>query len=43
MMGILTAPDKVLFSSKKYRQFSYFCANTYVVVLIRSVSVRHFQ
>ena len=34
--------DKVLFSTKKYLYFSYFSTKTYVMVLIRSASARHF-
>ena len=37
-----TAPDKVLFSSKKYWFFSYFSVKTSVVVLIRRILPRHF-
>ena len=35
--------DKALFSTEKYLFFSYFCMKTYIMVLIRSVSLRRFQ
>ena len=37
------ACDKMLFQVKKCHSFSYISVKTYVGVLIRSVSLRHFQ